>query len=89
MNQFMKENQLKEAYAQALQILETVGVRFEKEEARQLLQHHGATIEGDKVLIPRKLLEEALGTTPKQDYSVTAGKRVAAGTPFGNAPRLY
>lgn len=86
MNQFMKENQLKEAYAQALQILETVGVRFEKEEARQLLQHHGATIEGDKVLIPRKLLEEALGTTPKQDYSVTAGKRVAAGTPFGNAP---
>lgn len=86
MNQFIKEKQLQEAYAQAIQILETVGVRFEKEEARELFQHHGATIEGEKVLITRKLLEEALTATPKQDYNVPTEKRVAAGTPFSNAP---
>ena len=41
---------------------------------------------GDQVFIPRRLLEEALATTPKQDYRLTAQKRVVAATPFSNAP---
>jgi trimethylamine---corrinoid protein Co-methyltransferase len=63
-----------------------VGVRFESEVVRELFKKRGARVEGDKVFIPRRLMEEALETTPKQDYSVPAQKRVVAATPFSNAP---
>lgn len=86
MNRFIDESRIKEAYAQVVEILETVGVRFDNEGARELFRTHGAQIEGDKVFISRRLLEEALNTTPKQDYTIPAAKRAAASTPFGTAP---
>ena len=86
MNQFATETTHKEAYAQALEILESVGVRFASEEVRQLFQAHGAQIDGDKVRIPGFLVEEALGTTPKQSESLSEKKRIVAATPFSSAP---
>jgi trimethylamine--corrinoid protein Co-methyltransferase len=71
---------------QAIKIVEDVGVRFESEVVRELFKKRGARVEGDKVFIPRHLMEEALETTPKQDYSVPIQKRVVAATPFSNAP---
>jgi trimethylamine--corrinoid protein Co-methyltransferase len=87
MNRFVDDARIKDAHAQTLEIMETVGVRFENQEARELFMNHGARTEGDKVLISRRLLEEALSTTPKQDYNnTTTEKRVVASTPFGSAP---
>jgi len=86
MKPFVEEATINEMYAQAVEIMEVVGIRFEREDARELFRKHGATIEGEKVRIPRHLIEEALSTTPKQDYSIPSPKRVIASTPFGNAP---
>jgi len=77
---------IQNAYMKALEIMETTGVRFENEEAKTILQKGGAKVDGDTVFIQGRLVEEALKTTPKQDYGFSAQKRVVAGTPFSNAP---
>jgi len=86
MRKLVDDITVQNAYMQAIQIVEDVGVRFESEVVRELFKKRGARVEGDKVFIPRHLMEEALETTPKQDYSVPAQKRVVAATPFSNAP---
>jgi len=86
MNQFVSESTRKEAYAQSLEILDSVGVRFDSEEIRQLFLKHGAQIDGNKVRIPRNLLEKAIRTTPKQNEISSCNKRIAAATPFSSAP---
>lgn len=86
MRKFVDDATIENAYMQALEILENVGVRFEREDVRELFKKWGARVEGDKVFIPRHLMEEALNSTPKQDYSVPAKKRVVAATLFSNAP---
>jgi trimethylamine--corrinoid protein Co-methyltransferase len=86
MRKLVDDVTIQNAYMQAIEIIENVGVRFDSEAARELFIKRGARVEGDKVFIPRHLMEEALETTPKQDYSVPAQKRVVAATPFSNAP---
>lgn len=86
MRKFVDDFTIQNAYMQALEIVEKVGIRFESEVARDLFKNRGARVEGDKVFIPRHLMEEALESTPKQDYSAPAEKRVVAATPFSNAP---
>jgi trimethylamine--corrinoid protein Co-methyltransferase len=86
MIKFVNDMTLQNAYMQAMEIIENLGVRFESEVVRELFKKRGARVEGDKVFIPPHLMDEALGTTPKQDDSVPAQKRVVAATPFSNAP---
>jgi trimethylamine---corrinoid protein Co-methyltransferase len=86
MKQFVADSTRKEAYAQSLEILETIGVRFDSEEIRMLFRKHGAQIDGDKVRIPRFLVEEAIRTTPKQLESRSDDRRIVAATPFSSAP---
>jgi trimethylamine---corrinoid protein Co-methyltransferase len=86
MRKFVDDVNIQNAYTQTLEIIENVGVRFESEVVRELFKKRGARVEGDKVFVPRRLMEEALETTPKQDYSLPAQKRVVAATPFSNAP---
>ncbi|NIT55600.1 MAG: trimethylamine--corrinoid methyltransferase, partial [Aliifodinibius sp.] len=43
----------------ALNILFKTGCRFHSEKARQLLQKHGAKIEGETVFLPPKLIESS------------------------------
>ena len=86
MRQFVEDLTLQDAYMQALQIVENIGVRFQSEAVRVLFKQRGARVAGDTVFIPPRLLEEALATTPKQDYRLTVQKRVVAATPFSNAP---
>lgn len=86
MRRFVDECTLQNAYQKTIEVMENVGVRFESEAVREVLKTRGARVEGDLVYIPGRLLEEALNTTPKQDYGTSASKRVAAATPFSNAP---
>lgn len=86
MRKFVDDVTLQNAYMQALDIIEDAGVRFESEVVREFFKKRGARIEGDKVFFPRHLVEEALESTPKQEYSIPSKKRVVAATPFSNAP---
>lgn len=86
MRKFVDEVTLQNAYMMALDIIENAGIRFESEVVRELFKKRDARIEGDMVFIPRHLIEEALDSTPKQDYSAPSKKRVVAATPFSNAP---
>lgn len=88
MRKFVNDSTTQNAYEMVLAVLENVGIRFESEEVRTFLQKQGATIKEDMVLFPRKLIEEVIRSTPKQDYTVPAEKRVVAATPFSNAPFL-
>ena len=88
MRKFVDEATLQDAYMMALDIIENAGIRFESEVVREQFKKRDARIEGDMVFIPRHLIEEALGSTPKQDYSTPSQKRVVAATPFSNAPFL-
>ena len=86
MHKFVDDATIQNATMQAFEIIENVGVRFKSQAVRHLFEERGARVEGDKVFIPRRLMEEALETTPKGDYGVPAQKRVVAATPFSNAP---
>lgn len=80
---------IQSALAQAFEIVEHAGVIFENEgggERFNAMVRRGARVEGDRIHFPGRLLEEALSTTPKTDYSAPARQRVFAANPFGNAP---
>jgi len=48
----------------SLTILAKTGVVFHSEDALEILQKHGARVEGNKVFFPEKLVEESLKTIP-------------------------
>jgi trimethylamine---corrinoid protein Co-methyltransferase len=86
MRTYMQQDALQKLYAQSLELLETVGIRFENSDDRTLLQHHGAMISGETVKFPSKLIEDAITTVPKPATSQDGPKRMVASTPFGTAP---
>ncbi len=86
MKKYMQHDALQNLYAQSLEVLETVGVRFENQADREMFLRHGGILDGDTVKIPSKLVEEAIRTVPKREGRHDAGKRVVAATPFSNAP---
>ena len=57
---FGNDEALKEVHQRSLELLETTGVRFYSERAREIWHGAGATIEGELVRIPASLLEPAL-----------------------------
>jgi trimethylamine---corrinoid protein Co-methyltransferase len=73
---------------QAADILADVGVAFESDSARNLFQKHGAAVHGKQVKIPPSLLEKALDSLPEPPAPRPGKKRVAASSPFGNAPMI-
>ena len=88
MKTFLDTNSLENAVSAVFDILENAGVRFEDEKAREVFLSHGADVKEDIVYIPRHVAEEALQSAPKQDYTQPGVKRIAAATPFSNAPFL-
>jgi len=61
---FGNDEALKEVHQRSLELLETTGVRFYSERAREIWHGAGATIEGELVRIPASLLEPALQKAP-------------------------
>jgi len=77
----------------ALDILFRTGCRFQSEKARQLLQKHGAKVEGETVFLPPKLIESAIKNVPSSfrwrarndAFSTTIGdKKLKLGPNAGN-----
>ncbi len=83
--------EIEEIHRASLQILDQTGVVFHSEEARLLLQLHGARVDGKKVFIPEALVAKALQTCPptftlkarNPEKAVTLG----SGTPALEATR--
>jgi len=63
--------------AEALEILEKIGVFVENDEAVDLLSGAGARVEGERVFIPSYLVEKALGTAPPRILVYDRGGGVA------------
>lgn len=71
-----------------VEILETVGVKFQHDRALDLFRKAGASVEGVTVKIPHDLLERSLKLMPPAVYQ-PGERRVAAGAMFGNVPIVY
>jgi trimethylamine--corrinoid protein Co-methyltransferase len=61
----LSETQCQQLYEATLECLEHVGVLIHHSEARTLLGDAGARIEGSRTFIPRRIIQEALASTPR------------------------
>ena len=60
----LSEGQCQELYHAALECLERIGVNVHNAEARQLLVKAGAHVDGERVKIPRNIIQVALDQSP-------------------------
>jgi len=63
--QVLTEEEKKEIAAAAFELLEHVGVKLTEPEAQALLIAAGAKVEGDRVFIPSRLVQDAIQTAPQ------------------------
>ena len=63
----LSENQIEQIHAATLKILETVGVKMQHPEARELIVKAGGQDAGNEIVkIPAKVVEEALQKAPSK-----------------------
>ena len=60
----LDEQELEQIHESSMDLLEKTGVDVLNEEAREIYQQHGARIEGERVIIPRQLVKEAVDRAP-------------------------
>jgi len=60
----LSDRQCEEIFTAALEVVESTGVTFHDEEAREILKKAGCYLDGIKVRVPSKLVERALLTVP-------------------------
>jgi trimethylamine--corrinoid protein Co-methyltransferase len=60
----LTDSQIEEIHYAGVDILSSIGMKLECEEARELLYSHGAYIDKNVVKLPAKLVEKALQTVP-------------------------
>ena len=60
----LTEGQLKAVHRATLDLLARHGIAIHHAPSRQIFEQHGATVDGEMVKIPEKLIEEALHTAP-------------------------
>ena len=63
--QILGKEKVKQIHEATLQLLSKTGIILEHEEAEEMLQSHGAEPDGDRILIPTKLIEQCLEKCPK------------------------
>lgn len=62
----LSDDQLRELYLAALQVMEEIGLDLHNAEARQLLAEHGAWVDGLRVRLPSFMVARALSTAPRR-----------------------
>lgn len=60
----LDKSEIEGIHYSSLQILNNTGLIFHSEDARQLMQFHGARVDGKRVYIPSTLVEKALMSCP-------------------------
>ena len=71
---YLSNKDLEYVHNLALELLEDMGIELCAEEARDYFRQAGATVEGEIVKIPRKIIEDALKTVPKRDAFTLYGR---------------
>ena len=84
----LNKETIESIYEKASDILETVGVEFDRESAAEMFKKNGAKVDGKKVCISPSLLKTALDSLPKFKYTPTNNKRLVAASPFSNTPMI-
>lgn len=64
--QVLNEQQIQKFHAATSQVLENTGVKVTLAKAREIFAGNGARVEGDRVRIPRLMLEDAIEKAPPQ-----------------------
>jgi trimethylamine--corrinoid protein Co-methyltransferase len=70
---YLSDREIRLIHESAFKILEAVGVKMPHEEALTLWSQAGASVDGDVVKIPARLVEKALETSPKRDQVALYG----------------
>jgi trimethylamine--corrinoid protein Co-methyltransferase len=68
----LSKDQIEQIHMATLEVLERTGVQITDPKALELLDGAGATVKGNRVRIPARLVEDAINTAPS---SFTLGKR--------------
>jgi trimethylamine--corrinoid protein Co-methyltransferase len=84
----LNKEEIKTIFESAEDILSTIGIEFEMEDARALFQKNGARIEGKRVFISPELLADTLKLMPEYKYEPVNKKRLAGISPFCNSPMI-
>lgn len=71
---YLQDRDLEYVHNTALDLLEDMGIELAAKEARDYFEKAGATVEGDIVKIPRKIIEDTLKTVPKRDDFTLYGR---------------
>lgn len=62
---FISEKEVEHIHAMSLRVLDEIGVAFEHEEVLEVFRKNGARVDGDKVFLSEAMVNEALGTVPR------------------------
>ena len=73
----MGQQECEKIHAASLEILRRTGIDVHDEKARQVLQHGGAWVDGERVRLPEFMVSRALNTVPHQFNLYTRGGKVA------------
>ncbi|ADL12459.1 trimethylamine--corrinoid methyltransferase [Acetohalobium arabaticum] len=60
----LSNNEIEKIHNASMKILESTGIDILQEEAQEIFEEHGAKVEGKRVYLPRKLVEDALDRAP-------------------------
>lgn len=61
---YMSDSDMDRVHQSTLKVLENVGILFHHEEAVEIFRKHGAKVDGKRVYIPKRLVEQAMDTVP-------------------------
>lgn len=64
--QILNQNQIEMIHENSLRILENIGVVIHYERAKEVLKKAGCTVDGDTIKFPRKLVEDAIKSSPAE-----------------------
>lgn len=81
--QLLTQTTLETIHEKVLETLETLGIRFENEEALEVFRKRGAKVEGNIVYLTEKLVSEALSLFPAYEYPPVTERRVTGQLFFG------
>ena len=73
----MGQQECEKIHEASLEILRRTGIDVHDEKARQVLQHGGAWVDGERVRLPEYMVARALNTVPHQFNLYTRGGKVA------------
>lgn len=82
--QLLTQDEIEMIHENSLRIMENIGIVMTDDQAREILSKHGATLDGERVKFPKKLVEESIRSAPSS-YTLhgrNADKDVSISTEF-------